>query len=102
MVSNANYSHGAAAGPGAVVHVAGQIALDPTGRLVGAGDLAAQTTQVYENLRACLACAAWSLADVFKGTTYVVDLTSHKADVVRAVRARFLPRDIDGQARWPA
>jgi enamine deaminase RidA (YjgF/YER057c/UK114 family) len=32
------------------IHVSGQIALDEGGELVGAGDLAVQTEQVFENL----------------------------------------------------
>jgi enamine deaminase RidA (YjgF/YER057c/UK114 family) len=89
--ANANYSHVAVVPPGATVHVSGQIAVDASGVLVGAGDLALQTEQVYANLAACLAAAGCAFGDVFKVVTYVVDLTPEKADVVRAVRARWLP-----------
>jgi enamine deaminase RidA (YjgF/YER057c/UK114 family) len=88
---NASYSHVAAVPAGTVVHVSGQVALDEDGQLVGGSDLAAQTARVYDNLRACLAAAGCGFADVFKVTTYVVDLTPGNADIVRAVRARFLP-----------
>src|SRR6185369_18029079 len=36
------------------IHVAGQIAVDADGTLVGVGDLGAQTAQVFENLRVIL------------------------------------------------
>ena len=37
---------------GRPVYIAGQVALDPTGALVGADDIRAQTRQVFDNLRA--------------------------------------------------
>ena len=39
---------------GRPVYIAGQVALDPTGALVGADDIRAQTRQVFDNLRAAL------------------------------------------------
>ena len=46
------YSHVAKVGN--TVYLAGQIALDPTGALVGEGDIEAQAEQVYANLQAIL------------------------------------------------
>ncbi len=52
----------------------GQIALDPqTGELVP-GDFAVQVEQVLRNLRAVLASAGCTFADVVKATVYVADL----------------------------
>jgi enamine deaminase RidA (YjgF/YER057c/UK114 family) len=39
---------------GRPVYIAGQVALDPTGALVGPGDLRAQARQVFQNLRTAL------------------------------------------------
>jgi enamine deaminase RidA (YjgF/YER057c/UK114 family) len=86
-----NYSHVAVASAGRTVYVSGQIALDSTGRVVGAGDLRAQAVQAYENLKAALAAADASFADVIKLTTYVVGLTPERAQVVRDVRGGYLP-----------
>ncbi len=86
-----NYSHVAVASAGRTVYVSGQIALDATGRVVGAGDLRAQAVQVYENLRAALDAAGAGFADVIKMTTYVVDLDPERAQVLRDVRSQFLP-----------
>lgn len=83
------YSHVAVI-TGRQVHVAGQVALDASGALVGKGDLGAQTEQVYANLIAALAGAGATLADVAKVVTYVVDLTPEKTAAVRAVRMRHL------------
>ena len=38
-------------GPAKTVYIAGQIALDKDGKVVGAGDMKAQAEQVFKNLR---------------------------------------------------
>jgi 2-iminobutanoate/2-iminopropanoate deaminase len=48
------------------IHVSGQIALDEDGELVGAGDLAAQTEQVFENLVRVLRANGATFDDVVK------------------------------------
>jgi len=67
------YSH-VVWGTGRFVAVAGQIALDEHGDVVGAGDAQAQSRQVFANLRRCLAAAGATFADVVKLTYYVVDI----------------------------
>ena len=59
---------------GTTVYVSGQTARDAQSQIVGAGDLKAQTSRVFENLRLALAGAGAELADVVKITTFVVDL----------------------------
>ena len=56
------------------LHVSGQVALDPEGELVGAGDLGEQTERVFENLRTILAANGATFDDVVKITTYVTTL----------------------------
>ena len=57
-----------------LVFLSGQIPLDPaTGQLV-AGDVAAQTTRVLENLRAILAAAGAGFGDVVRTTIYLVEM----------------------------
>ncbi|MGW2718474.1 Rid family hydrolase [Streptomyces sp. NPDC001492] len=53
----ARYSH-VVMGTGRFVAIAGRLALDEDGRLVGEGDAGAQARQVLENLRRCLAAAS--------------------------------------------
>lgn len=56
------------------VFTAGQVALDPaSGELVGTST-AEQTEQVLANLKAVLAAAGTSLADVVKTTVYLADM----------------------------
>ena len=79
------YSHVARAGD--TVYIAGQIALDAGGNLVGKGDIEAQTQQVYANLQAILEELGGSLEDIVKLTTYLTD-RGH-LDAFRRVRNRF-------------
>jgi enamine deaminase RidA (YjgF/YER057c/UK114 family) len=66
------YSAGFVADASPLVFVAGQVAMDPDGRVVGPGDLKAQAAQVYRNLAAVLAEAGCTLRDVVKFTTFLV------------------------------
>lgn len=56
-----------------LVFVSGQVARDEQGRPVGAGDLAAQAEQAYENVHAAVTAAGGTFADIAKLTVYVVD-----------------------------
>ena len=97
LSSPKGYSHVAIVPAGRQVHLSGQVALNAAGEVVGKGDLAKQTEQVYSNLVAGLAAAGASLKDVFKVVTYVVNLTPEKAAAIRAVRMKFL-----GDGPYPA
>ncbi len=66
--------HQVAVGSGSrMVFLAGQVAVDSDGELVGEGDLAAQVEQVYLNLAVALEAAGATFADVVKLTCYLVD-----------------------------
>jgi 2-iminobutanoate/2-iminopropanoate deaminase len=56
-----------------LLYSSGQIPLTPAGELV-AGDIEAQTEQVFSNLKAVLEAAGASLRDVIKTTVFVQDL----------------------------
>ncbi|HLW60753.1 MAG TPA: RidA family protein [bacterium] len=79
------YSHAVRAGD--LVFVAGQVAQDQEGRLVGRGDIEAQAVQVFENLKAVLASAGAALDDVVKLTTYTTSV-AHRQKIAE-VRARY-------------
>ncbi len=85
------YSHVVVAPPGRLVSVAGQVAVDSAGNVVGAGDFRAQCVQVFENLGRALSAAGASWSDVVATTMYVTDLS--RLDVLREVRARYLPAE---------
>src|SRR5437867_1417286 len=65
------YSAGFSVDAGRLVFVAGQVAMDGDGKVVGEGDLAAQAAQVFRNITAVLAEASCSLRDVVKFTTFL-------------------------------
>jgi enamine deaminase RidA (YjgF/YER057c/UK114 family) len=48
------YTHLVEVTAGRLVYIAGQVALDRTGALVGPGDIRAQARQVFDNLQAAL------------------------------------------------
>jgi enamine deaminase RidA (YjgF/YER057c/UK114 family) len=73
-----------------LVYMAGQVAWDADGTLVGEGDLAAQVEQCYLNVGAALAAAGGSFDDVAKLTTYVTDWNMDKMHLVGEGRARAL------------
>ena len=77
------YSHVVSTSGGRTIYVAGQIAMDKDGKVVGVGDLRAQTTQVFENVKAALAAAGATLSDVVKQNTYIVNLNAEALPVIR-------------------
>jgi enamine deaminase RidA (YjgF/YER057c/UK114 family) len=86
------YSHVAEVRSGArLIFIAGQVPLDGSGTLVGAGDIAAQAEQVFRNVSAALAAAGAGFRDVIKFNVYMRDVKS--APAYRAARDRHLPPD---------
>lgn len=79
------YSHAARAGH--LLFVAGQVAQDPDGNLVGAGDFEAQAGQTFENLKRILDEAGGRLSDIVKMTTYLT--RAGDIEAFRAVRNTF-------------
>jgi 2-iminobutanoate/2-iminopropanoate deaminase len=76
--------------------LSGQIPLDPaTGQLI-AGDIAAQTERVLENLKAVLESCGASLAKVVKTTVYLKDMGEFAR--MNEVYARYFPKDPPARA----
>ena len=73
---------------GRPVYIAGQVALDPDGALVGPGDVRAQARQVFRNLRAALEAVGAGFEQVVKLNYYLVDAAQLPA--VREVRDEFI------------
>jgi reactive intermediate/imine deaminase len=81
------YTHVVAPQRGRLVFIAGQVAADATGAVVGKGDFKAQTRQVYENLKTAVEAAGATMADVAKINVYVTDISQIAA--MREVRQQF-------------
>ena len=84
----AGYSHVVEAPAGLLLYISGQVPLDRNGELVGAGEIAAQTRQVFENLTAALAAAGGSWSDVVKLGYFLVDVAH--LHTVRAIRDEYV------------
>jgi enamine deaminase RidA (YjgF/YER057c/UK114 family) len=78
---------------GKTVYVSGQVSVDERGRVVGKGDLKAQTEQTYANLAVALKAAGASFRDVVKMNLYVVGLKPEVVPMLREVRARHVNRE---------
>jgi len=71
---------------GRLAFVSGQIAEDEHGNFTGAGDFAAQTSRVFQNLQGILTHLGATQSDVVKINYYVVGITAERLSVVRAAR----------------
>ena len=73
-----------------LLFIAGMVAVDANGQLVGDGDFQAQASQVFGNIHAALRSAGADWANVVQFTTYLV----HSQDVPRFMdfRLRAFPK----------
>lgn len=77
------YSHVVVAKPGRIIFIAGQVATDKDGKLVGKDDLKAQAVQVFANLKIALAAAGATFDDVVKINWFI---KAYKPDVLPTLR----------------
>lgn len=89
----------AVAATGQLAFVSGQVATDPDGKVVGAGDLAVQTTQALLNLQTVIRALGADWADVLRLNWYVVDVAELQA--LRDARDAIL-RPVLGELPNPA
>ena len=59
------------------VYIAGQLSREPSGEIVGKGDMRAQIRKVCENIGKGLAHVGATFDDVVRGTTYVTDIQEY-------------------------
>jgi len=81
------YTHVVQVHGGRTIYIAGQVAFDKSGNVVGKSDFAAQTTQVFENLKAALAAVGATFDNIVKVTTFVTDLS--QMQTLRSIRAKY-------------
>jgi enamine deaminase RidA (YjgF/YER057c/UK114 family) len=82
-----------------LLFIAGQVATDRSGKIVGADDFDAQCRQTFANIEAALKSQGASFANVVEFTTYLV----HAQDIAKFVqfRLREFPRMFAGGAYPP-
>ena len=86
-----HYSNSVRTDSGPLLFIAGQVALDADGKLVGEGDIRAQATQVLENIRAIVAANGGTMADIAQVTVYVRDIEAF--DAVSDIRESYFPSE---------
>jgi len=88
----ANYSHVVTAqGASKLIFCAGQVAADPSGKVLPPDDFAAQTKLVMENLTLALAEGGANLKDVVKVTIYVCN--PHDVPKARSILQEYFGDD---------
>ena len=85
----APYSPGALAD--GVLYVSGTLAMDKDGKTVGAGDVAAQTRQVLETIRAVVEAAGGTMADIAFNHIFLKTFDDYAA--MNAVYREYFPTE---------
>lgn len=76
---------------GKLVFVSGMLAKGPDGKIVGVGDIAAQTRQVCENIKSAMEAAGGTLADICRVDVFVRNM--EQFDAIHAVRRQYWPEN---------
>ena len=82
------YTHVVEASGARTFYIAGQVALDDSGNIVGEGEMGAQARQVFENLHTALRAVGASFKDVVKLTYFIVDMS--QMQTVREARDQYI------------
>jgi enamine deaminase RidA (YjgF/YER057c/UK114 family) len=82
------YSHVARVRGGGLVFVAGQVALDAAGVVIGPGDVVLQAEQVFQNLSRALEAVGASFGTLVRLNIYVTDIRS--LPEIRTVRNKYI------------
>jgi enamine deaminase RidA (YjgF/YER057c/UK114 family) len=88
LVKPTGYTHVVVSPDGRTAYIAGQVAFDSTGKLIGSGDFSAQAEQVFQNLGRAVASVGGTLDHVVKTTTFITDLKHVPA--LGELRAKYL------------
>jgi len=85
----APYSPGTRSGN--AVYVSGMVALDQAGKLVGPGDVRAQTRAVLNSIKSVVEASGGTLADIAFNSIFLKDLADYKA--MNEVYAEYFPKE---------
>lgn len=87
----AGYSQLAEVSDGKIVYIAGQVALDRSGNLVGKDDFRLQVQQVFENLKAAVEAAGGDFHSVVKLNYYCAEsVDPAQIPAVREIRDKYV------------
>jgi 2-iminobutanoate/2-iminopropanoate deaminase len=96
LVSSPAFNHGVSKA-GNIVYIAGQLPMTADGEVVGAGDIDAQSEQVWSQIRATVEAAGGSMTDLVKITTYITDIADVGA-VIESRLGQFPPGEVPASA----
>jgi len=88
----ANYKMATRMEGGRLLYIAGQVARDAEGNVLGKGDIRTQARQVFENVRHVLRAAGGDLSDLLKITTYITKIEDFPA--VAEMRSSVFPGEL--------
>ncbi len=86
------YSHIVKVSARNLLFIAGQVAFDKAGNLVGKGDMAAQTEQVFLNIKAALEAEGASFEDLVKINIFTTDMKRYR-EVGTSIRNKYITKD---------
>lgn len=90
-VPRGSYSQVVIPKPGRLVFIAGNTASDPDGKVIGLGDIRAQTQYTLEKIKRGVEAAGGTLGDIVSMTVFTTDARYHPT--VNEVRRDFLGSD---------
>lgn len=89
------YTHVVVARGAKTIYISGQVPVNEKGEIIGRGDFATQTRQVFEHIKTALAAANATFDDLVKITIYIKD---YKPDqhllVLRNIRNEYISKEI--------
>ncbi len=86
-----NYHHSIAVEGGRTIYLSGQVALDAKRKIIGLGDVIAQTRQAMRNLKVAVEAGGGDISDMVQITTHVVNYEPGQLDDITSTIAGFFP-----------
>jgi enamine deaminase RidA (YjgF/YER057c/UK114 family) len=84
-----SYHHAVAVEGGRSIYLSGQVAFDAERNIVGVGDIATQTRQAMQNLKAAVEAGGGKISDIVQITSHVVNYDPGQLDVITGTIAEF-------------
>ena len=84
-----SYHHAVAVEGGRSIYLSGQVAFDAERKIVGVGDVVAQTRQAMRNLKAAVEAGGGTISDIVQITTHVVNYDPGQLEDITGTIAEF-------------
>ncbi len=84
-----SYHHAVAVEGGRSIYLSGQVAFDAERKIVGVGDVVAQTRQAMRNLKAAVEAGGGTMLDIVQITTHVANYDPGQLDDITGTIAEF-------------